>query len=183
MSIRGTEQILFQIITKALNVNKNSYIVVPSSSITDSVNKAINTYKNDPSIMLVKQKLGNVVDHFSFKEVFINEIDLELRELNSNKTTTFDNAPTKILKQSCKSCSDTLQKLFNDALRNVYFPDELKCADVTPVLEKDDPTKGKGYKPVSVTLTNYCPFTWCGYRKGFGTQRVLLSHVKNGKMC
>ena len=71
------------------------------------------------------------VDHVSFKEVSISEIEKELRELNSNKATTFSNIPTKILKQSSKSCSDTLQKLFNDARRDGYFPDKLKCAHVT----------------------------------------------------
>ena len=99
--------------------------------------------------MLIKQKVENA-DHFSFKEVSITEIEEELREQNSNKATTFGNIPTKILKQSSKSCSDTLQKLFNDALRDAYFPDKLKRADITPVFKKDDPTKSKNYRPVSV---------------------------------
>ena len=54
--------------------------------------------------------------HFSFKEVSISEIEKEFREPNSYNVTTFGNILTKILKQSSKSCSDTLQKLFNDAL-------------------------------------------------------------------
>ena len=125
----------FQNAIKTLNINENSYIVDSSSSITDPVDKAINTYKNHPSILLIKQKLENV-DHFSFKEVYISEIEKELRELNSSKVITFGNIPTKILKQSSKICSDTLQKLFNDTLRDGYFPDKLKCADVTPILKR-----------------------------------------------
>ena len=82
--------------------------------------------------MLIKQKLENV-DHFSFKEVSISETEKQLRELNSNKTTTFGNIPTKILKQSSKSCSDTLQILFNKVLRDGYSPDKLRHADMTPV--------------------------------------------------
>ena len=58
------------------------------------------------------------MDHFPFKEVSISETETDLRELNSNKATMFGNIPTKILKQSSKSCYDTLQKLFNDALRD-----------------------------------------------------------------
>ena len=92
--------------------------------------------------MLIKQKLKNV-DHFSFKQVFISEIEKELRDLNSNRATMFGNIPTKTLKQSSKSFSDTLQKLFNDALRNGHFSENLKSADVMPVFKKDDPTKGK----------------------------------------
>ena len=116
---------VFQNVTKTLNMNEDSYIVDFSSSITDPVDKAINTYKNHPSILLIKQKLENV-DHFSFKEVSISETEKELRELNSNKATIFGNIPTKVLKQSSISCSDTLQKLFNDAVRDGYFPDKLK---------------------------------------------------------
>ena len=92
--------------------------------------------------MLIKQKLENV-DRFSFKDVSISKTEKELRELSSNKATTFGNIQTKVLKQNSKSCSDTLQKLFNDALRDDYFPDKLKCADVMPVFKKDDPTKAK----------------------------------------
>ena len=52
----------FQNATKTLNMN----IGDSSSSITDPVDKAINIYKNHPSILLIKHKLRNV-DHFSFK--------------------------------------------------------------------------------------------------------------------
>ena len=62
----------------------------------------------------------------------------------------FGSIPTKILKQSSISYSDTLQKLLKDAVRDGYFPNKLKCADVTPVFRKDDPTKAKSYRPVSV---------------------------------
>ena len=66
-----------------------------------------------------------------------------MRELNSNKAITFGNIPTKILKQSSRSCSDTLEKLFNDALGDGYILDKLKRADITPVFKKDYPTKAK----------------------------------------
>ena len=125
----------FQNAIKTLNINENSYIVDSSSSITDPVDKAINTYKNHPSILLIKQKLENV-DRFSFKDVSVSEIEEELRELNSHKAIAFGNIPTKLLKQSSKSCSNTSQKLFNDALRDGYFPDKLKLADITPVIKK-----------------------------------------------
>ena len=58
------------------------------------------------------------MDHFSFIEVSISETGKELRDLNFNKETTFVNIPTKSLKEGSKGCSHTLQKLFNDALRD-----------------------------------------------------------------
>ena len=80
----------------------------------------------------MKQKLENMGD-ISFKEASICEIEKNFREPNLNKVTTFGNIPIKTLKQSSKSCSDTLQKLFNYALRDDNVADKLKCADVTPV--------------------------------------------------
>ena len=139
------------------------------------------------------------MDHFSFTEVSISEIEKELRELNFNKATTFGNVPTKILKQSSTSCSDTLQKLFNDALKDGYFPDKLKCADVTPVFKKDDPTKAKNYRPVSFLpgvskfferlmhkqisfyIEQFLSPYMCGYRKDFSTQHALLSLIGKWK--
>ena len=87
--------------------------------------------------------------HFSFKEVSISEIKKGLRELNFDKASTFCNIPN-ILKQNRKSCSYTLQKLTNDALKQGNFPDKLKSADVMPILKKDDPTRVKCYRSVSV---------------------------------
>ena len=77
---------------QTLSINTNLYIVYCSSSISDHVDKAINKYKNHSSILLMKQKLENV-DKFSFKEVSIREIEKEVRELVSNKVTTFGNIP------------------------------------------------------------------------------------------
>ena len=148
--------------------------------------------------MLIKQKLENV-DHFSFKEVSVSETEKELKELNSNKATRFSNIPTKILKQSSKSCSDTLQKLFNDALRDGYFPDKLKRTDIAPVFKKDDPTKAKNYRPVSVLpgvskdferlmqkeisfyIDQFLSPHMCDYRKGFSTKYALLSLIEKWK--
>ena len=121
---------------------------------------------------------------------------MKLRELNSNISTKFGNIPTKILKESRKNCSDTLEKLFNDALKNGYFPGKLKRADIMPVFKKDDAIKAKNYRPVSVLpgVSNFferimhkqisfyieqflSPYM-CGYKKGFSTQHALLSLIE-----
>ena len=72
------------------------------------------------------------------------------------------------------------------------FPNELKLADITPILKRDDSTLAKNYRPVSVLpcvskmferimqkhIFQYIekflsPFL-CGYRKGFSTLTALL---------
>ena len=59
--------IFFQNAGKTLNINESSYIVHYCSSITDPADKAMNTCKSHPNILLMKEKLENM-DHFSFKE-------------------------------------------------------------------------------------------------------------------
>lgn len=46
----------FQNTTKSLNIIENSHILDYRSSTTSPTDKAINTYKNHPSILLIKQK-------------------------------------------------------------------------------------------------------------------------------
>ena len=79
------------------------------------------------------------------------------------------------------------------------FPNELKLADITPILKKDDSMLAKNYIPVSVLpcvskiferimqkqLFQYVekflsPFL-CGYRKGFSTQTALLGLAEKWK--
>ena len=91
------------------NINENSYIVDSSSSITDPVDKVINTCKNHPSILLIKHKTENV-DDFSFKEVSISKTEKEMRELTWS-LTTFGNILIKLLRQNSKGCTGTLQTL------------------------------------------------------------------------
>ena len=92
------------------------------SSMTDFVDQAVNTDKNHLIILFIKHKLENI-DHLPLKEISICEVGKQLRELNSNKAAIFSNMSNQILKQSRKSCSDTLQKLSNDTLRHSNFPD------------------------------------------------------------
>ena len=87
----------FKNASKALNIDENWYTVDSSFSITDPVDKAVKTYKNHSTILLMKQKLENV-GHFSFKEVSISEIEKEFRKPNSYKLTTFGNILNKVVK-------------------------------------------------------------------------------------
>ena len=84
-----------------------------------------------------------------------------------------------------------MQLLFNNAISNSEFPENLKLA-VTPVFKIKDPLDKTNYKPVSVLLPvskiferlmqkqikdehikNKLSPDFCGYRKGFSTQYAL----------
>ena len=101
------------------------------------------------------------------------------------------------MKESSEISCEYLTKIWNSqAIMQKNFPNELKLADITPILKKDNSTLAKNYRPVSVLpfvskfferimqkqLFQYIekilsPFL-CGYRKGFSTQTALLGHVE-----
>ena len=75
--------------------------------------KAISKYKNHPSILLIKDQIRNTTS-FSFKEASLSDIEKEFRNHNTKKkASAFGNIPSKILRASKESCSETLAELFN----------------------------------------------------------------------
>ena len=70
--------------------------------------------------------------------------------MNPNKATAHNNILPKILWQSAEGTVNTLQLLFNDAILNSEFPENLKLADVTPVFKNKTPLDKTNYRPVSV---------------------------------
>ena len=43
-----------------------------------------------------------------------------------------------------------MKTIFNNCLIKAEFPNKLKLADVTQILKKEDPSRAKNYRPVSV---------------------------------
>ena len=106
-------------------------------------------YRNYSNILLIKDKIRDPAS-FSVKEASLSDSEKELRNLNTNKASTFGNIPPKILRASNESCSETLTELFNNTLLASSFPTELKVADINPVFKKYDPLITKNYRPVGV---------------------------------
>ena len=57
-----------------LEKNENSYIIDTDSNKINSVEKAINKYKNHPSVLLIKSRLKNIPS-FSFNEEGVCEVE------------------------------------------------------------------------------------------------------------
>ena len=174
----------------------NSFFKNATNSLEiKEIEKAILKFKNHPSVLTIKSKL-EVSEQFSFQNTAVYDIKKEIANLDVKKASTFESIPPKVLKISTKSCSVTLESLFNDMLRSCIFPCELKLADVIPVFKKDDPLKSKNYRPISVLpavskiferllyeqvsqhINQFLSPYLCGYRKGYSTQQALLSLIE-----
>ena len=124
-------------------------------------------------------------------------MEKQVKLINPKKATTSDSISPKILKISSDVSADALHSLFNDMLKTGNFPENLKLADVTPVLKKKNRLHKVNYRPVSVlpsiskvfeklmqkqisgSISNYLFLYLCGYRKGFSSQEALLSLIEN----
>ena len=124
-----------------------SYLI-DKSELLDPVNKTISKYKNNPRVLLIKDKLSPA--SFSVKEASLPDIEKVLRNLNTKEASTFRNITPKTLRKNKQSCSEILTELFNNILLTFSFPTDRKVVDVSPVFKKDNPLKTKDYRTVSL---------------------------------
>ena len=68
-------------------------------------------------------------------------------------------------------------------LKTGYFSDSLKFADITLIFKKKNPLRKVNYGPVTVfpSTFNFLSPYFCGYKKGFSSQQVLLPLIENWK--
>ena len=73
-----------------------------------------------------------------------------IKVLNPNKAKKHKNISPKILRQSAEVTANILQLLFNNAISNCEFPENLKLTDVRLVFKKTAHLDKTNYRPVSV---------------------------------
>ena len=73
-----------------------------------------------------------------------------VKVLIPNKAKIHKNISPKILRQSAEVTVNILQLLFNNAISNCEFPENLKLANVRLVFKKTAHLDKTNYRPVSV---------------------------------
>ena len=134
---------------------------------------------------------------FQFSEVQLKDIEKEIINLAPNKSIPSMSIPCKLLKDSVDVSAPYILNVWNEEIiHQKTFPNELKCADVTPVFKKGDSTLPKNYRPVSVLpvvskvferiiqkqmldhIENNLSTKLCGYRKGFSAEHALIRLIE-----
>ena len=136
---------------------------------------------------------------FSFPETTIDDMVTEIKCLDKNKPTTFNNIPAKHLKKTNDICSPLLSKIYNNTKQNGNFPDSLKMADITPAYKKGETTDKGNYRPVSILpsvskiferhmydqinsyMNSYLSPYLCGFRKNYSAQYCLIAMLERWK--
>jgi len=161
----------------------------------DNIINIINKYKNHPSIIKIKEKV-KTNEKFSFSVSNKEEIEIEIHKLNTNKPTTFNNIPAKLLVDNGDICSYYINEIYNESVLSSNFPGPLKMADITPAHKKGDTSKKENYRPVSILpsiskifernmydqiyryMNNHLSNYLCGFRKGYSTQYCLIAMLE-----
>ena len=123
-----------------------------NGNISDPTEKAIQKYKNHPSISIIK-KMVSAVDKnnkFSFEPITVDDISQQIKRLDVNKVTQESDIPTRLVKRFDNLIVDYLQENVNNCLKKGTFPKDLKEAVVHPTHKKDCKTEKSNYRPIRI---------------------------------
>ena len=169
--------------------------VISSENIEEKINNIIQKYKSHPSILKIEENV-KVETKFYFSDITSNEIESEIKRLDSKKASVENDIPSKVLKESAHIVSNYLSSAYNESKNTNNFPLSLKVAHVTPVHKGKEKTLMKNYRPISLipiiskiyernmysTIFVYIekflsPYLF-GYRKGHSTEECLLVMIE-----
>ena len=136
-----------------LNLPHYDDLTVNVEFIKDPVARAVEKYKNHPSIRLMKENYRNTKSTFHFENVSAKEIEKELKNLLSSKAAQDSDIPTKVIKDNNDFFTPVLLEVFNTSSALGMLPSSMKLANITLVFKKDDRTDKSNYRPVSIYQT------------------------------
>lgn len=191
----------FNSVVKNLDIeNHNKFINDDDDNETDEIIKAIKKYQYHPSILKIKETMGEQ-QLFSFGHTDFESINREILSLDKSKACPKDSIPPKIILENCDVFACKLEYDFNFSIDSGIFPDNLKNADISPVFKKGDRLDKTNYRPVSILpsiskiferLLYYQLDTYieprlsthqCGFRKNLSPQNCLLVMLEKFRKC
>ena len=125
----------FSNIVKELHIKVKEDLLCDVSDINDPVERAIQKYKNHPSIQMIKETFDSSKT-FSFDLVSSDTIFKEIVSLDTKKATHNKDVPTKIVKANADLFSIFAPTAFNESVVSCKFLSVLKLADAKPVQKK-----------------------------------------------
>ena len=131
---------IFSNIVKELNIKVKEDLLYDIPNINNPVERAIQKYKNHPSIQTIKETFDSNKT-FSFELVSSDTIFKEIVSLDTKKPTHNTDVPIKIVKANADLFSIFVSNAFNESVFSCKLLSVLEFADVTPVHKKNQGLK------------------------------------------
>ena len=142
-----------------LNLSSNKDLLLSTMHLSDPVQKAIEKYKNQPSILAIQNNVP-IDQSFYSQMTSTDAIYKQINLLNSKKNGTHGGMPphppppSKCLKLVVNESAPNTTSIWNEeVVSSSMFPGSLKLVDVKPIYKKPDPTLVSNYRPISVLPT------------------------------
>ena len=81
----------FENAVKSLEIIENKEILTSKNGVDDPIDISIKKYEIHPSILLIKEKVSLDYQKFSFSLTNLIDMEKEIKSLNPQKGTTFNN--------------------------------------------------------------------------------------------
>ena len=183
----------------SLSIEENKALLNDSSDEINPVRRAVKKFQYHPSIINIKKHV-QVIEKFSFWDVDVDEMKIEIDNLDSKKSGTFMGIPIKRLMEVVDIVAEPLTQIWKiEIVQGKKFADQLKLADITPLHKKLENILKENYRPVSLLpviskifeklmqkqmkafIESFLSSFLCGYRKGYNTQYALLAMIEKWK--
>ncbi len=111
-----------------------------------------NKIKQNDNNNFEKYLKGRCKSSFFLNPITENELEVELKNMKSNKSCGYDGICTNIVKLIATEISKPLAHIFNLTFSTGIIPNNLKVALITPVFKANDAMKFENYQPISVLV-------------------------------
>ena len=115
-----------------------------------TVKEIISVYSNHPSIRKIKNSCIPE-NKFDLSYASTSDINKILKSLNVNKAKEPDGIYAKFVKMSANVIDCHLANIINSDISLNIYSKHAKTVTVRPIFKKDDRTKIKNYRPVSLS--------------------------------
>ena len=152
---------------------------------------------NNPNYDYKKYLPDPTLGSFFLRPILREEITREIKLLNPRKSPGPDNIPVKIIQLCPDIFADNLEIIFNKAIEDGIYPDNMKIARVVALFKKGERHLADNYRPISLLscinkifeklvcrqLLTYCEINnifynfQFGFRKLYSTSYALIETV------
>ena len=135
--------------------------------------KIIDTYRDHQSVIAIKSSVTQN-SNFNLPHATTQEINRIINSLSSDKAIGPDAITVKFIKMSANVIDSHLANIINKDIDLNSYSESAKTANVRPIFEKDERTKVKNYRPVSLlNIFSKIYERFIHERKTYSTNHVL----------